>query len=242
MYAESTLLKLIKYHKKNPPKRMSGGAVGLLPLIQGREMFFVSVFMTLIFQTSLTFGLMLYTKDVVSFQQKAQQYIFLLFILQIAIIIVLAFLPMHPILKFVLFTVFSIITGIILSTVASMTSQDIIKTALSGTVAIFVAMLVFGVVLSALGLNLNWMTGLLFFALLTLILIRIVMLFMRTSNDFKKYIAIASLLLFGVFIIYDTNNILQRDYNGDFVTASLDYFLDIINTFINLLQLTGLDK
>ena len=35
--------------------------------------------------------------------------------------------------------------------------------------------------------------------------------------------------LFGLFVIVDTNAILQKDYNGDFVQATLDYFLDFIN-------------
>ena len=43
-------------------------------------------------------------------------------------------------------------------------------------------------------------------------------------------------MLFSVYIVYDTNNILQRDYGGDFITASLDYYLDIINIFSNLLS------
>jgi FtsH-binding integral membrane protein len=29
--------------------------------------------------------------------------------------------------------------------------------------------------------------------------------------------------------VYDTNKILQRNYSGNFVNASLDYFLDIFN-------------
>ena len=36
--------------------------------------------------------------------------------------------------------------------------------------------------------------------------------------------------------MYDTNSILQRNYNGDFITASLDYYLDIINIFSGLLS------
>jgi FtsH-binding integral membrane protein len=36
--------------------------------------------------------------------------------------------------------------------------------------------------------------------------------------------------------MYDTNNILQRNYYGDFITASLDYYLDIINIFSGLLS------
>jgi len=29
---------------------------------------------------------------------------------------------------------------------------------------------------------------------------------------------------------------MQRDYMGDFITASLDYYLDIINIFVNFTQ------
>ena len=43
-------------------------------------------------------------------------------------------------------------------------------------------------------------------------------------------------MLFSVYIIYDTNSILQRDYGGDFISASLAYYLDIINIFSNLLS------
>ena len=51
-----------------------------------------------------------------------------------------------------------------------------------------------------------------------------------------RYLTGFGLVLFSVYIIYDTNRILQKDYFGDFVTASLDYYLDIINIFIRLLS------
>jgi FtsH-binding integral membrane protein len=43
-------------------------------------------------------------------------------------------------------------------------------------------------------------------------------------------------VLFSLYIIYDTNHILQREYYGDFITASMDYYLDILNVFVNLLS------
>jgi FtsH-binding integral membrane protein len=36
-------------------------------------------------------------------------------------------------------------------------------------------------------------------------------------------------LTFAVFVVFNTNTILQKDYDGDFVQASLDYFLDLTN-------------
>jgi FtsH-binding integral membrane protein len=41
--------------------------------------------------------------------------------------------------------------------------------------------------------------------------------------------------IFGLFVIADTNAILQKNYNGDVVQATLDYFLD----FVNLLSFVG---
>jgi FtsH-binding integral membrane protein len=61
-------------------------------------------------------------------------------------------------------------------------------------------------------------------------------IFIPTSSLTKKILVIFSLLLFSVYVVYDTNSILQRNYNGDFITASLDYYLDILNIFSNLLS------
>jgi FtsH-binding integral membrane protein len=67
----------------------------------------------------------------------------------------------------------------------------------------------------------------------------IVNIFIAESSFLKKILVIGSLLLFSLYIMYDTNNILQRNYYGDFITASLDYYLDIINIFSGLV--TGLE-
>jgi FtsH-binding integral membrane protein len=41
--------------------------------------------------------------------------------------------------------------------------------------------------------------------------------------------------LFSLYVVYDTNVILQRNYNGGFIMASMDYYLDILNLFSNIL-------
>jgi FtsH-binding integral membrane protein len=50
----------------------------------------------------------------------------------------------------------------------------------------------------------------------------------------NKLLALIGILLFSMYIIYDTNKILQRDYKGDFIRASLDYYLDFINLFADI--------
>jgi len=72
-----------------------------------------------------------------------------------------------------------------------------------------------------------------------LIIVQIVVIFSGATSAFMKGVTIFSLILFSIYIIYDTNNILQREYSGDFITASLDYYLDIINVFIDVVGLLG---
>jgi FtsH-binding integral membrane protein len=159
------------------------------------------------------------------------------YIAAFVLILILAFISMPAWLKFILFSLFSGAFGIILGYRKSGIDPDIIKSALVGTGSIFVAMFAFGVALIASGIKLGLRFGLgLFFALLFLIIISIVQFFIVESSFLKKIIIIGSLMVFSLYIMYDTNSILQRNYNGDFITASLDYYLDIINIFSGLLS------
>jgi modulator of FtsH protease len=147
---------------------------------------------------------------------------------------------MPPWLKFILFSLFSTAFGVILGYRKSGVDPGIVKSALVGTASIFVTMFAFGVALIASGIKLGLQFGLcLFFALLLLIIISIVNIFIVESSLLKKILVIGSLMVFSLYIMYDTNNILQRNYYGDFITASLDYYLDIINIFSGLV--TGLE-
>ena len=99
------------------------------------------------------------------------------------------------------------------------------KEALLEAVAIFVAMLFAGIFTAKMGYNLNVLGFVLFFALIALIFARLL------SPGKKKYTKIG-MLIFALFVVYDTNQILQRNYAGNFVNASLDYFTDILNLLI----------
>jgi len=140
-------------------------------------------------------------------------------------------------LKFIIFCVFSAVWGYIFSSVRPIVGEDNVKMAMTGAISIFALMFAFGVGLILSGIRLGYKFGLmLFYALLILILFRIMQIFIPTSSLTKKIVVIFSLLLFSVYVVYDTNSILQRNYYGDFITASLDYYLDILNIFANLLS------
>ena len=158
-------------------------------------------------------------------------------IASLVIILILALIPMPAWLKFIFFSLFSSTFGIILAYRKSGLDPNIVKTAFVGTASIFVTMFIFGLALIMSGIQLGFKTALvLLFALLALIIISIVQYFIVQSSFLKKLIVITSLLLFSVYIVYDTNSILQRNYDGDFITASLNYYLDLINIFSALLS------
>jgi FtsH-binding integral membrane protein len=213
----------------------------LFKLISEKKGFFALILATLVSQLSITY----YVSENVKIEEedgkkKINNKIIGAYIAAFIIILILAFISMPTWLKFILFSLFSGAFGVILGYRKSGVDPGIVKSALVGTASIFVAMFAFGVALIASGIKLGLQFGLgLFFALLLLIIISIVNVFIVESSLLKKILVIGSLLIFSIYIVYDTNNILQRNYHGDFITASLDYYLDIINIFKGLL--TGLE-
>ena len=206
----------------------------IISLFNDKKVFLLKIFSNLIFQILVTF--IIAFKINTNIIDNNVTFILLLLVL-FAIIFILSVIPMHPLLKFILFTLFSAITGILLSKVKKYTSKDIIKTSLLGVLGIFVSMFLFGVLLVIFGIHLGYKFGLiLLYSLLILIIINIVSFFMNKFNIIHKILAIIGLIIFSIYIIYDTNQILQRTNNDDYITASLDYYLDIINLFNNLVS------
>lgn len=241
VYATSSLHKTMfggssEHSDSHSPHILFGGGkktASLFKLLDSKKEFLIYVFSNLIAQLGITYYVMMnYTSDVCLTAQL------LLFVAQLFIIYILAFYPMPSFIKFIIFSIFSLTFGIQLSSLRSKIDVSIMKTALAGTMGIFASMVIAGVALILFGINLSRNFGLaLLNGLLILILTSIVFMFMGTYSLLIKIFASAGLFLFSLYIVYDTNSILQRDYYGDFITASLDYYLDIINIFVNMISL-----
>jgi FtsH-binding integral membrane protein len=210
-------------------------------LINEKKGFFALILANLLFQLYITY----YVSENVNVQEEQEgekgaknydmKYIGAL-VATIVIILILALVTMPSWMKFILFSLFSAAFGILLAYRKYGLDSGVIRSALVGTASIFVTMFVFGVALIMSGIKLGFMTALiLFFALLALIIISIVQYFIVQSSLLKKLLVIATLIIFSIYIVYDTNTILQRDYSGDFISASLNYYLDLINIFSALL-------
>ena len=214
---------------------MKGGAKisNLIKLMYEKKEFLTLVFSNLLAQLGITY----YVMEITSAKQnKMDISILILFAAQIIIIFVFALVPMPEFLKFLLFCLFSYIFGIILSGLKKRFSSDIINIAIQGAMTIFGLMLAAGLALLVGGINLGYKFGLiLFWALLALIIARLVFVLGTNMNQANKLLSFVGIILFAVYILYDTNTILQRNYSGDFITASIDYYLDILNLFTNFI-------
>ena len=240
-YAKSSLYNTLfggtsKQTGGGKPSIFKANLSGLFKLITDKKEFFIMVFANLIAQLGITYYVMEKVNLDANDTETNKQIRYLGY-LQILIVLILALVPMPSWLKFIIFCGFSAVWGCMFSVFRSAFGEDAVKMAMTGTISIFALMFALGAGLILSGIQLGYKVGLmLFYFLLILLLIRIVQLFIPSSSLTKKIITICSLLLFSVYIVYDTNSILQRNYYGDFITASMDYYLDIINIFVNLIS------
>jgi modulator of FtsH protease len=227
--------------KNKKPIFKNNNLTQLFKLISEKKGFFALILATLISQLSITYYVSENVKiDEEDGKKKFNMKIIGAYIAAVIIILILGFITMPSWLKFILFSLFSMAFGVILGYRKSGVDPGIVKSALVGTASIFVTMFAFGLALIGSGIKLGFKFGAgLLFALLLLVIVMIVNIFIAESSLLKKILVIGSLMVFSLYIMYDTNNILQRNYYGDFITASLDYYLDIINIFSGLV--TGLE-
>jgi len=214
---------------------MKGGEkIGnLIKLMYEKKEFLILVFANLIAQLGITYYVMERTSEGIL---DIPIGIWPLFFAQLIIIFVMALIPMPQFVKFLLFCVFSYTFGLMLSVLKRHYNSDTINIAIQGTLSIFALMLASGVALLVGGINLGYKFGaILFWSLLALIVARLVLVLGAKMNQAHKILSFIGIILFAIYILYDTNKILQRNYYGDFITASMDYYLDIINLFTSFL-------
>lgn len=212
-------------------------------LLNQKKEFLITVFANLITQLGITYYVMMnFNSDKTSnkIMDKNKMMFWGLFIVQLILITILALVPMPSFMKFILFSLFSACSGVMLSFMKKEVDPNIIQTAILGAISVFGLMFLFGAALLMFGIKLGFQfASFLFFALLFLIIVQIVFLFSGKSSVAVKGFSIVGLIIFSLYVIYDTNNILQREYYGDFITASLDYYLDILNIFVDLVSLNN---
>ena len=212
--------------------------IKLISLLKGKKELMILTFANLITQLGITYYVM--TNTNVTDKDKTNMKQYMLILVDFIIIYALAVIPMPIWLKLILFSAFSYIWGILLASFKLKINDDsLINMAMLGSIGVFLTMFLIGAFLLASGVVLGFKTSIiLFFSLLALIIAQIFSLFHK-SKMLTKSLAAIGIVIFSGYIIYDTNTILQRNYYGDFIQASLDYYLDILNIFTKLVTLNN---
>jgi len=208
--------------------------------LQKKIPFMAAVFGHLIFQIFVAYRAAEATSRNMNLKTVAESNRLFIGIVTLILAVFMSLVPLPIPVKVAVFSIISFLGG--------MTLHDIpnLQEALLEVIGIFILMFIMGVITVQLGFKLNILGNVLFFSLLTVLIARILSAFGATEDRrfrsgptfspsrnelFTKILT----LIFVLFVIYDTNTILQRNYGGNFVNASLDYFWDIIN----LLRLTA---
>ena len=130
--------------------------------------------------------------------------------------------------RFFLFTIISMLFGAILGAARDL-DKRVIQETLGDILGVFVAMFVLGAISVQFNVNIFPLALLLLMGLIGLMVSRAVV-----SKEKRSAFSKAFVVVFAVYILVDTNLILQRNYSGNFVNASFDYFTDISQMFSGL--------
>jgi FtsH-binding integral membrane protein len=205
------------------------GSSNVMQLMYEKKEFLILVFANLIAQLGITYYVMERTANIKVSSMP-------LFIAQLIILFVMILVPMPEFIKFLLFCLFSYTWGLALSKLKKEYNSDMINVAIQGALTVFAVFVVAGITLIAGGINLGYKFGaILFWSLLALIVANLIFILGASMNQAHKILSFIGIILFAMYVMYDTNIILQRNYYGDFVTASMDYYLDILNLFTSFL-------
>lgn len=142
--------------------------------------------------------------------------------------------------------VYSIATGVTLSAIAVIYTLNSILSVLIGTLVLFIVLASYGYITRS---NLMKYSSLLFVGLLSIIIVSIINIFLKSSSvDFM--LSILGVAIFVIYVAYDTQrikqNIIMYANQGDIdildrveIVGAFSLYLDFINLFIYLIRLFG---
>jgi MFS family permease len=224
---------------KNKNKNKNKNISKLFKLISEKKIFLILIFLNLLFQHYITYYVSANINlDAGKEKEKENDayntIIIASYIIGFILIIILVFVPMPAWLKFIIFSLFSVAYGVIFISIKNYFDPNIVHSSVVGAIIVFSFMIFFGIAISGLQLT-NNVAFTLFYAILVLIIVSVVQYYTYYYSFIKKLLLIAVAILFTLYIVNTTNNVLHRNYEGDFVTASFDYYIDISN-FLNALK------
>ena len=166
----------------------------------------------------------------------------MLFVVEIAALFGLMFSRSKPGLNIAMLFIFTLLTGVVATPliymVAAKSGVEAVMMAFAMTTIVFGMMSIFGIRTRK---DLASMGKMLFIALLVVIACSLVNLLFLESSMFQVLISSVAVILFSVYVAYDTQNIIRGLYDSP-VDAAISLYLDFYNIFMSLLSLIGLSN
>lgn len=208
-----------------------------LYLINRKKSLLKCIFLTLLFQSITTLVVFYYLKDKVTDRLNIPMFVVIFFI-SLFIVFLLNDNNMPFYQKFLLFTMFSVLNGFILIYFLNFIPYNVIMSSIVSTIYIFTILFIVSLIIAYLGFDLSFLFVSLIFLLIVSIIISVIFLFIPPSEKQKRIYLSCLLILFMVFIVYDTNKIVLRYKNNSSycIQGALDYYLDILNIFRFLIR------
>jgi hypothetical protein len=136
----------------------------LFDIMNKKKTFLLQIFTNLIFQILVTFVIFYNVKiDIIN---NNNLYLILLVLFQFGIIFIFSFFEIPVFFKFLLMTLFSAIWGLIFIGLKNKVSPEVIRTAIFGALGIFIGVFLFGLLLVAFGVYLDYRIGFILLCLL----------------------------------------------------------------------------
>lgn len=165
----------------------------------------------------------------------------MLFIVEIAALFGLIFSRSKPGLNVAMLFIFTLLTGVVATPliymVAAKSGVEVVVMAFAMTTIVFGVMSIFGIRTTK---DLASMGKMLFITLIVVFVCSLVNLFLGSSM-FQVIISSVAVVLFSVYVAYDTQNIIRGLYTSP-VEAAISLYLDFYNIFMSLLSLIGLSN
>ena len=215
-------------------------------LLRSKKELIGCIFITLIIQMTVTF----ITMEIDQTHHIVGQLSLPIIILSVIFVLVFIFTIRSPSIPFyvkqILFAIFSIFNGLLLSQlIYYINDPQIVKGAGIATLISVGLMFIVGLFIVYLKYDLGWLGMILYFALICLIIAQVIIAISTKSNKNPRYISIISVIIFSLYIVYDTNNILLKYKNNDkidCISGAVEYYLDIFNLFTSFMDIMDSKK
>ncbi|XP_077997093.1 protein lifeguard 4-like [Glandiceps talaboti] len=183
--------------------------------------------------TTLTGALFMFVQPIKSFVQESVVMIMFAFVLSMVTVIALLFKRHEYPTNMILLAVFTFVEAYTIGTVVTFYDQLVVLEAFVLTVSVAVCLTAY--TLQSKRDFSTWGAGL-FSAIWILIMAGFLRFFFQ-SDGLELVIAIAGALVFCGFIIYDTHVLMHKLSPEEYIVATINLYLDLINLFMYILRI-----